>query len=140
MEPERRKSFFARKGWWLLICAVVVYLAGFSLLEKITPAGKGPAGGNAASAPAPPQLRRLDDGAIDVRQGFFHHLTIRTGSDEEDEALFQCLKQGFDEAFGNGTEGMTAAQVRSETERIENSCTDLPGIPRPPSPPRREDG
>lgn len=136
MDSERKKSLFSGRGWWLPVGAFVGYLVVISLLERVVPGGKGSTSGQGAaavSAPAPPELVRLDDGAIEIRHDLFRRSTIRMGNEEDTGALYECLRQGFDEAFGTGTEGWTSARVRSETKRAQDKCLagkiDLPTLP-----------
>jgi hypothetical protein len=143
MDPESEKSSSARK-WWLLIGGIVVFVVVFTLLESLvrtdsTPSADGPTStGNAAAVGSPlrPELRRLDDGAIEIRHDFFRRATIRLDTEEEDNALFDCLSQGIEQTFGEGTEDWDRARVWRETQRIQNECMGLPGIPAPPRPPR----
>ena len=142
MNPERRKSFSARK-WWLLIGGgVLLYVVVFSMLERLarpegSPSEDGSTPEAAASAPAPPQLRRLADGAVEIRHDFFQRSTIRMGNEADEQALYDCLEQKIEETFGEGTEGWSRGRVKRETERIQNECMRLPGLPVPPeSPPR----
>jgi len=140
MDSKSARSSSARK-WWLLIGGIVVFVVAFDLLERLFPSEERSAsaeGSVSASSPAPPVLRRLDDGAIEIRHDFFRHSTIRLGDEDDEEALYDCLAQGIEQAFGEGTAGWTRARVRSETERIQNECLgsfhDLPVPPRPPGP------
>ena len=146
MDSERKGSSSARK-WWLLIGTIVVFVVAFDLLEKLvrpepTPSGEGSTvaeGAGAAASPAPPRLRRLDDGAIEIRHDFFRRSTIRLGDEDDEKALFDCLAQGIEQTFGEGTEGWTRERVRSETQRIQDECLgSTHGIPVPPRPPRPE--
>ena len=142
MERENRRSSSAR-NWWLLIGGVVVFVLGFSLLESLVgtePTGSTPAQDAAApTSPAAPEVRRLDDGAIEIRHDFFRRSTIRLDDEDEEQALFDCLTQGIEESFADGTEGWDRERVRDETRRIQNECLGLQDIPVPPLPPRSRD-
>jgi hypothetical protein len=144
MESESKRSSSARK-WWLLAGGFVVFVVAFGLLESLvrtepTPSegGSTPAGGAvAALSPAPPLLRRLDDGAIEIRHDFFRRSTIRLSNEDDEQALFDCLAQGIEQTFGDGIEGWNRERVRRETERIQDECLgSFHDIPRPPRPPR----
>ncbi len=106
MDPESERSSSARKRW-LLIGGVVVFVVAFSLLESLfsteptTPAEDA----GAATSPRPPELRRLDNGEIEIRHDFFRRSTFRMGDEDEEKALFDCLGQGIEETFCEGTEG-----------------------------------
>ena len=137
MDPESERSSSTRK-WWLLVGGIVVFVVAFSLLESLvrtepTPSEKGsmPA---AAPSPAPPELRRLDDGAIEIRHDFFRRSTIRLGNEDKEKALFDCLTQGIEQTFGDGTVGWDRGRVRRETQRIRDECLGLHDIPIPPRP------
>ena len=116
--------------WGLLLGGIVVFVVAISLLETLvrtepTPSENGSAIADAARSPAPPELRRLDDGAIEIRHDFFHRSTIRLGNEEEERALFDCLAQGLEQKFGDGTEGWDHAGVRHETKLIQDQCLGL---------------
>lgn len=142
MEPESETSSSARK-WWLLIGGIVVFVVAYSLLESLvgsepTPSGNGstPAeGADAAPSPAPPQVTRLADGAIEIRHDFFRRTTIRLGNEDDEKALLDCLARGIEETFGDGTAGWSRARVRRETQRIQDECMGLHGMPVPRLPP-----
>jgi hypothetical protein len=146
MDPESERSSAARK-WWLLIGGIVVFVVAFSLLESLVrtepaPSAEGstPAGDpDAAPSPPPPELRRLDDGAIEIRHDFFRRSTIRLGNEDDEKALFDCLAQGIEQTFADGTAGWDRARVRRETQRIQDACLglqDIPTLPRRPRPPQ----
>ncbi len=145
MDPERKRLSSTRK-MWLLIGGIVVFVVVFDLLEKFissepTPPRDGSTpekGANIVQPPALPELRRLDDGAIEIRHDFFRRSTIRLGNKDEQDALFDCLAHGIEQTFGEGTEGWRRARVRRETQRIQDECMgsslDMPVLPRPPRP------
>jgi hypothetical protein len=139
MDSENKKPSPSRK-WWLLIGGIVVFVVAFDLLERFVPSEAGSAASEdavVASGPAPPVVRRLDDGAIEIRHDFFRHSTIRLEDENDEIALFDCLAEGIERTFGEGTAGWTRTRVRSETQRIQDECLgsnrDLP-VP----PPRRD--
>jgi hypothetical protein len=142
MEPERRKPPFRK--WWLLIAGIVVYLAVFSLLESLVRTDRATSdtdstsadAADAARSPAPPHVRRLEDGGIEIRHDFFRRSTIRLGNEEDEKALYDCLEREVEQTFGDGTEGWDRERVRRETQRIQNECLGLPGLPGPPGLPR----
>lgn len=126
----------ARK-WWLLAGAFVVFLLLFGLVERFVGPGpsSSPRSQTEAAAPAGPTVRRLEDGAIEIRSDFFRRTTIRLGDKDEEKELFDCLSRGIEGSFGNGqAEGWSGREVRSETKRIQDRClgsvTDLPTLPR----------
>jgi hypothetical protein len=143
MDSESERSSSAR-NWWLLAGGFVVFVVAFGLLESLvrtepTASKEGSTPDEdaaAASSPAPPTLRRLDDGAIEIRHDFFRRSTIRLGTEDQEQALFDCLAQGIEQTFGDGTEGWSRERVRRETQRIQDDCLssflDLPAPPRPP--------
>jgi hypothetical protein len=146
MDLESERSSSARK-WWLLVGGIVVFIAAFNLLESLvrtepTPSKEGSTTAEDADAApwlAPPELRRLDDGAIEIRHDFFRRTTIRLDSEEDKKTLFDCLAQGIEQTFGDGTEGWNRARVRRETQRIQGECMGpLHDMPVPPWPPRPE--
>ena len=137
MSQSNGKS--SARTWWLFVGALVVFVVGFTLLERLVrgdadPATSAEKGGDAAS-PARPEVRRLEDGAVEIRHDFFRRTTIRLGDEEAGQALFDCLEQGFDEAFAEGTEGWTGARVRRETRRVQDACMGSHGVPTVPRPP-----
>jgi hypothetical protein len=136
MDPESGRSSSARE-WWLLIGGIVVFVVAFSLLENLvgtSEKGSTPAEAvDAAPSSTPPELRRLDDGAIEVRHDFFRRSTIRLGNEDDEKALFDCLEQGIEQTFGDGTEGWDRRRVRRETRRILDECMGLHGMPVPAS-------
>ena len=147
MDAESERSFSART-WWLLIGGGVVFVVLFSLLESLvrpepTPAVEGPKPvgehSDVAPSPKPPKLRWADDGAIEIRQGIFSQSRIRLDNEDAEKALFDCLAQGIEQTFGDGTEGWTRKRVKRETQRIQDECMasllDMPELPRPPQPP-----
>lgn len=142
MTRESEPPSAARK-WWLLLGAVVLFVVTFDFLERLT--GPEPsqsttgadatADTSGAQGPSPPVLRKTEDGAIEIRLDIFRRTTIRLDSDAQRDAVYDCLEKGFDEAFGDGTEGWTARRVRRETQRIQNEClTPVPGLQVPPLP------
>ncbi len=144
VDPESGRSSSARK-WGLLIGGIVVFVVAFGLLESLvrpepTPGSTAADDTNAAASPAPPELRMLDDGAIEIRHDFFRRSTIRLGNKEDEQALYDCLAQGIEQTFADGTEGWNRARVRDEAYRIQDECmsslSDIPVPPRPLRPPR----
>ena len=139
MDPERSRRSPARK-WWLLVGGIVVFVVAFDLLERLV--GPSPSASETAPAargtasPAPPEVRRLEDGAIEIRHDFFRRSTIRLGDEDEQQVLFDCLRQGIERRFGEGTEGWSRERVRRETQEIQDACLgavhDFP-LPIPPS-------
>ncbi|MCP3978205.1 MAG: hypothetical protein GY716_02580 [bacterium] len=142
MHPESNRSS-SRRNWLLLLGAAILFVVAFGLLERVVAPRPVPgvtASGTddtQANAPAPPTVQRRNDGGVDIRHGFFHRTTIRMGSPEDDDALYECVKRAFDEAFGDGTAGRTRAQLKAETERVQDECiaTFRPPRPEPPPPP-----
>jgi len=137
MDPENRRS--ARK-WWLLIGGAVVLLSGLSLLEDLVREEPQPSASaedtRGLFSSATPQLRRLDDGAIEIRHDFFRRTTIRLGDEDAERALFDCLVQGIKQTFGGGVEDWDRESIRSETLRIQGECLSSldVAVPAPPSP------
>ena len=87
-----------------------------------------------------PELRRLDDGGIEIRYDFFRRSTIRLGDADDETALFDCLEQGIEQTFGSGIEDWERERVRDETQRIQDECvSEFHGVPVPPRPPRKGD-
>ena len=130
MEPERQRSSSARK-WWLLVGAVVAFVVLFQLLGNLVGTGSTRLDDRSTTAdgsdpaprsPAPPELRRLEDGAIEIRHDFFRRSTIRLGNQKDEQALFDCLTRGIEESFGGGTAGWDRRRVRRETQRIQDEC------------------
>ena len=141
MDPEGKRSPSARK-MWLLIGGVVVFFVAFDWLESLIRTEPTPSeteDADAAASPAPPELRRLDDGSIEIRHDFFRRTRIDLGNEEKEKALFDCLAQGIEETFGDGTEGWNRGRVRRETQRIQDECLgSWHNVPIPPRPPRPE--
>ena len=144
MDPESGRSSSARK-WCLLIGGIVVFVVAFGLLESLvrpepTPGSTSAEDARAAVSPAPPELRMLDDGEIEIRHDFFRRSSFRLGNEEDGKALFDCLAQGIELTFADGTEGWSRERVRHETQRIQDECMsslhDTPVPPRPLRPPR----
>jgi hypothetical protein len=139
MGRQIERSSSTRK-WWLLIGGIVVLIVAFDYLERLVrkePLPSSVSDVDARTSPAPPQLRRLDDGAIEIRHDIFQRTTIRMDDEDAAEALFECLSQGINVTFGNGTEGLDRGHIRSETQRILKECGGMPEVPMPlrPSPP-----
>jgi hypothetical protein len=143
MDSESERSSSARK-WWLLMGGIAAFVVAFSLLESLvrtesttSEEGSTPAPTAAAApSPPPPRLRRLDDGAIEIRHDFFRRTTIRLGNEDDATALFDCLAQGIEETFADGTEGWGRGRVKHETQRIQDECMGLPDVPVLPRLPR----
>ena len=135
MDPESERSSSARKGW-LLIGGIVAFLATYSLIESLVRTEPTPSPAAAAPSPSPPELRRLEDGAIEIRHDFFRRSTIRLGNRDDEKVLFDCLAQGIEQTFGDGTEGWDRARVLRETQRIQDECMGLHRKPVPPRPPQ----
>ena len=134
MSSGNEKSTPSRMRW-LLLGGIAVFVVAFSLLENLVGPESTPSDTEAAAgewAPAPPELRRLEDGQIEIRHDFFRRSSYRMGDKEEEQALFDCLAKGIEETFGGGTRGWDRERVRSETQRIQNECMDLPIPPEPP--------
>lgn len=146
MESESKTSSSARK-WWLLAAALVAFVVVFDLLERLTRTEPGPSvdgsspveDAGAARGPAPPEVLRLEDGAIEIRHDFFRRSTIRLEDEEDSDALFDCLTLGIEQTFGDGTAGWSHGDVMRETRRIQDACLgesmNLP-LPLRPSRPR----
>ena len=132
MSSGNEKSPAARMRW-LLLGSVAVFVVAFSLLESLvgTPSDTEAAAG--AWSPAPPELRRLEDGQIEIRYDFFRRSSFRLGNKEEEKILFDCLAKGIEETFGEGVHGWDRERVRSETQRIQNECVGLPTLPELPA-------
>ena len=62
-------------------------------------------------------------------------LSGKKKNEDEEKALFDCLEQGIEQTFADGTAGWKGERVRRETQRIQNECMGLPGTPAPPRPP-----
>jgi len=135
------RASLTRKSW-LLLGGFVAFLLVFGLLERFV--GTAPSSSETtkeAVAPEVPTVRRLDDGAIEIRHDLFRRSTIRLGDEEDEKALLDCISQGIEESFGDGqAEGWSGRQVRSETQRIRDHCMrSLLEVPvLPPSPPAGE--
>ena len=133
MDSEGARPSSAR-SWWLLIGGIVVFLVVFDLIENlISPDPAISERADTVPSSAAPTLRRLDDGAIEIRHDLFRRSTIRMGNEDSEKALFDCLAQGMDQTFEDGTEGWTRARVRRETERIQDECLALPHPVHPPA-------
>ncbi len=123
---------------WLLVGGVAVFVVAFSLLESLVGTESRPSATEAAAgtwSPAPPEVRRLEDGQIEIRHDFFRRSSYRLRNKVEEQALFDCLAQGIEETFGEGIRGWERERVRSETQRIQNECV---GVHSPPEPPGLE--
>jgi len=113
----------------------------FSLIESLVPTASRPSPtleDLALTSPAPPRVRRLDDGAIEIRHDFFRRSTIRLGDEDAERALLECLTQGFEQSFGNDIGEWDQRYVRSETKRVMDECLGAHGMlpPRPSVPPK----
>lgn len=139
MNGDKGRASSARK-WWLLIGGIVVFVVGFSLIENLVRKEPRPSVSAEDTADvfshAAPRLRRLDDGAIEIRHDLFRHTTIRLEDEEAGQALFDCLAQGIERTFGDGVEGWDGERIRRETRRIQDECMSLHGVSVPvPLPP-----
>jgi len=129
MNPERGKSSSIRR-WLLLIGGLVVFAVLFDFLSDltrpkrvVTVEGSTPAADAAAArSPDPPRLRRLDDGAIKIEHDSFAESTIRMRDEEDSQAMFDCLSEGIEQTFRDGTAGWTVGNVQGETARIKFEC------------------
>jgi hypothetical protein len=141
VKPDH-KSFFSKRKWWLLIGGgVLLYAVVFTLIENLVESesptaadGSTPATG-AGSSPALPEVGRRDDGAVEIRHDFFRRTTIRLETEEEEQALFECLEREIEQAFGDGTQGLSGRQIRDETRLLQDRCMGLRGVPPVPDPP-----
>ena len=132
-------SSSSARNWWLLIGGVFVFVVAFSLLESLVrrdPTGSTPEQDTAAlTSPAPPEVLRPHDGGVEIRHDFFRRTTYRLESEDEEQALFDCLTQRVEQTFATGTEGWDHERVRDETRRIQDQCMESQDIPVPPRPP-----
>jgi hypothetical protein len=123
------------RRWWLLAGGLVVAVALLTALEKLvgTPPTPSETRTTEEGAPQVPSVRRLDDGAVEIRDDPFHRTRIRLGSDAEEQALYDCLSSGFESAFGDGrADGLGRDKVRAETRRIRERC--MEALAPPPAP------
>lgn len=139
MGPETKRWSASRKRW-TLIGGVVVFVVAFSLVESLVgtepTSEEGSTSTQDPSAPALPEVRRLEDGEIEIRLDFFRRSSIRLGDKDEEQILFDCLTQGIEQTFGEGApEGWDGKRVREETQRIQNECMGFPERPSPPDAP-----
>lgn len=139
MDSEGQRSSQTRKRW-LLIGAFVAFVVAFQLFERLvrtasTPSAEDPTRADstgAARGPTRPVLRRLEDGAIEIRHDLFRRSTIRLENEDDADALFDCLEEGLEKAFGEGAQGVDRP-VRPTTQRIQDEClAPLHVIPVPP--------
>jgi len=126
---KSKRWFATHRKWWLLIGAILVYLLAFDWLERLVrnePASSeqnpGAAQRIATSSPRRPEVRRLDDGAVEIRHDFFRRTTIRLGDEDSQDTLFNCLEKGFEERFVGRTEDWDGERVRRETRTVRNAC------------------
>ena len=92
-------------------------------------------------APAIPEVRRSDDGSIEIHHDYFRRTTIRLDDDESRQALFECLEKGIEATFGEGIEGWSRDRIQRETGRIQDECLKSHGVSVPlPSPPGGDAG
>ena len=147
MDSEREKPASTRR-WWLFLGGIVAFVVAFQLIESVfltDPSGseEGAApteGAGGAPSPAPPEVRRLDNGAVEIRHDFFRRTTVRLGNDDDAKALFDCLTQGVEQTFGDGSESWSGSRKRRETNRIQDECMGLVvDLPVPPQVPRPGD-
>lgn len=141
MSSGNEKLTPARKRW-LLFGGIAVFVVAFSLLESLVGTDSTPSEPEADEgtwAPEPPEVRRLEDGEIEIRHDFFRRSSYRMADKKEEQLLFDCLEKGIEETFGEGTTGWDRERVRSETRRIQNHCVGLPAVPTVPEPPRLEE-
>jgi len=111
------------RKWWLLIGAVVLFLVLFQLLEdRFTTSPPDSAARDVEPSIHVPEVRRLDDGAVEIRHDLFRRTTIRMGDEDQEQALFECLEQEIEQTFGAGTEDWSRRRVRNETQRILDGC------------------
>ena len=138
MDPERRSPSSTR-GWWLLIGGAVVVVVGLGWIEKRVRHESTPATQEETTrrlfSTAPPEVRRLDDGAIEIRHDYFRRTTIRLDNEQAAQALFECLEQGIERSFGDGIEEWDGERVRGETRRVLDECMRLHDValPLPPT-------
>ena len=131
MNPENERSSAGRRWWWLL-AGIVVFAVSFTVLENLgrkepTPSETVPA---PPPTPATPEVRWTEDGAIELSEEPFAPSRINLRNEEKKQQLFNCIEQGIEETFGNGTEGWDRVGVWRETQRIKNECMDsLRGVP-----------
>lgn len=145
MTESKNEKSSSTRTWLLLVGGIVLLIVGFDLVERLvrtepTPSADGSAAEEDAAAgatPGLPELRRLEDGGIEIRHDFFRRSTIRLGTEDDQNALFDCLTRGIEQTFGAGTEDWGHGRVRDETQRILDECLgsfhDVPVPPRPPS-------
>jgi len=128
------------RKWWLLAGGAIALVILLSLLERVvgTPAVPSTSPSTDVGSAMRPEVRRAADGSIEIRTDSFHRTRIRLGSAAEQQALFDCLSSGFDEAFPEGrTDGLGRREVRAEVQRIQDRCMEssMKAPPVPPTPP-----
>ena len=127
----------SNRRWWLFAGGLLVAVVVLTALERLV--GTPPAATAATDDRARewPAVRRLEDGAIEIREGRFGRTTIRLDSEAEQRALFECVASGFDRAFGGGrASGLGHGEIRAEAGRIRERCMRFvaPGMLPPPRP------
>ena len=108
------------KLWWVL-GAIVIFVVALTLAERFMREEPAPSERRPTST-APPEVRWTEDGAIELTEEPFRPSTIRLQDERKKQELFDCLEQGIEAAFGDGTEGWTRVEVWRETQRIKSEC------------------
>jgi len=151
--PDGARS--SRRPWLLLLGAVVVFAALFTLVEKLVTPGtastvQGDEGPGELPDPIRPEIVRLDEVSVQVRVARDHRIRIHFDDAAEADALVACLEEGIASspeltdgeaarppaASGFIARHRRAQQVWDEVMKIQNGCM-LDGLDTviPPIPP-----
>lgn len=143
--PTAKKSRSKVRGLGLFLGGLVLFAAGFNLLERLVAPGAPPeavpteADRTDPFEPIRPEVRKLGSDGVVIDVGELLRTTIVTDASSEDvDLLVSCLEEGIEQSFSDGgsfvppgSDGWLTRRahrraivkhVRDEIDRIQDEC------------------